>query len=381
MSKDLHTYKNLCEEQKKECGQLSASLVRCKSREIELKDRLAIQIAQNESLDVALTEATAKIEQLEADKKELAVAAEENLEKAIGKKRKLEVDPKHCGKPLHFDGKSPNVRDWLMNLELYFELMADSIPSNCQVGTAATYLKGEALRFWHFRLKQLEEHEKTDMNMFQRSLIERFDSANDPIAARYKLDKLQQGDNAMRVHVQTFDTLCSYIPDMADGEKIHRFLTTVRAECSKVLCNDPSTGARWAQYADMRRYALNQYAHEKNFRPVNPRTDMLQAAMDKLGGKPPRKKHQQHWHLQKRTADREQGEGSGGGRRGSDPSSSRSKVYTFYDRNGRDCERPISVKNFCMGKGLCGICYQKGHLSTECTLDKMKSGSPPGMNR
>jgi hypothetical protein len=27
MSKDLHTYKNLCEDQKKECGQLSATLV------------------------------------------------------------------------------------------------------------------------------------------------------------------------------------------------------------------------------------------------------------------------------------------------------------------------------------------------------------------
>jgi hypothetical protein len=175
-----------------------------------------------------------------------------------------------AAKPQVFDGtssggRSSNVRDWLMSIEMYFKLMADIIPASQRVNTAATYLKGEALRFWHFRLKMLTPEEQTDMRVFEKALTERFDSANDPVTARYKLDKLRQGKITMRQHVQRFDTLCSYIPDMQDAEKIHRFLTSVRADCASILSSDPSTGARWVQYADLRKYALNHYAHERIF--------------------------------------------------------------------------------------------------------------------
>ena len=171
-----------------------------------LEERVDHYKGENRELKAILSDNEHELSRAKATVSEL-----QDKEEAILGKRKREVDPKLCGRPQTFDGKVPNVRDWLMNLELYFDLMADRIPDYCQVGTAATYLKGEALRYWHFRLKQLEEHEKQDIQVFQRSMIERFDSANDPIAARYKLDKLQQGDNAMRVHVQNFDTLCSYI--------------------------------------------------------------------------------------------------------------------------------------------------------------------------
>jgi hypothetical protein len=379
LTKELRTAQNELRAAKWSIKAATGDKERYRKQRNQLQERVDLLEAQLASMD-SLTDDKDEIikvlrEEIEDLKAQLSEAEAKEAEVA-GKKRKLEVDPKHCGKPLHFDGKSPNVRDWLMNLELYFELMADSIPAECQVGTAATYLKGEALRYWHFRLKQLDEFQKSDMSVFQRSLIERFDSANDPIAARYKLDKLQQGDNAMRVHVQTFDTLCSYIPDMADGEKIHRFLTTVRAECSKVLCNDPSTGARWDKYADMRRYALNQYAHEKNFRSATPHTGMLDALVQKFKGHPSKRGTHQH-SLQKRTSERQKHDGSGKHRRagkGAEP-----RLYTFHDRFGKAVVRPSGVKNFCFEKKLCGICYSSEHFASQCERRLMVEGNPPDM--
>ena len=350
-----------------------------------LEERVDHYKGENRELKAILSDNEHELSRAKATVSEL-----QDKEEAILGKRKREVDPKLCGRPQTFDGKVPNVRDWLMNLELYFDLMADRIPDYCQVGTAATYLKGEALRYWHFRLKQLEEHEKQDIQVFQRSMIERFDSANDPIAARYKLDKLQQGDNAMRVHVQNFDTLCSYIPDMADGEKIHRFLTTARPECAKVICNDPSTGARWARYTDMRRYALNQYAHEKNTAVSH--AEHITAIGDLLGGRTSRKRSTHQYHLTRRSLgrepsrsrSRERGAGGSGGSgegEGHAGGSSSDKPYTYTDKNGKKVHRSREIKNFCFEKGLCGICYAHGHTANTCTIRNVKQGLPPGMNR
>ena len=381
-----------------------------RSRWHQVQEELEVQTGCSKSLEHEVTDLKQQNEQLAdqvsqqrsaKDRVQDELAQErEQKDLAIGKKRRTpelpsEVDPKHCGRPQYFDGKVPNVRDWLMNLDLYFDLMADTIPVQRRVGTASTYLKGEALRFWHFRRQQLDKQALTDIEVFQRALIERFDSTNDPIAARYKLDKLQQGDNAMRVHIQTFDTLCSYVPDMAEGEKIHRFLTTVRPDCSRVLRTDPSTGARWVQYTELRKYALNQYAHEK----VSPRaadaasTGQLENALDLLRAGP-RKRGRTTGRIpygvtrrtegRNRSRDRSRdAEDNMKGDRGSGPSSGGAggsgSTYTYHDKDGQKVSRATRVKNHCFEKGLCGICYGKGHLASQCTVDKLKSGFPPGM--
>jgi hypothetical protein len=57
-----------------------------------------------------LRDANIIFKQLEVNNKHFTVAAKEALKQAVGKKGKLEVDIKHCGKLLHFDEKLPTVR-------------------------------------------------------------------------------------------------------------------------------------------------------------------------------------------------------------------------------------------------------------------------------
>jgi len=262
---------------------------------------------------------------------------------------------------------------------MYFKLMSDIIPESQRVNTEATYLKGEALRFWHFRLKMLTPEEQNDMRVFEAALTERFDSANDPVTARYKLDKLRQGKMAMRQHVQRFDTLCSYIPDMQDAEKIHRFLTGVRAECANILSSDPSTGARWVRYADMRKYALNHFAHERVLPPgdaggMERSAGILREAVEVVRGVTaggPRKRTHNHM-METDVPERERQRGSKFGPELNSPANS------FRDKKRRWVRRTPEIKEFCKSKGLCGICYEQGHIASTCDKSKTKQGNPPG---
>jgi hypothetical protein len=290
-----------------------------------------------------------------------------------------------AAKPQIFDGtssggKASNVRDWLMSIEMYFKLMADIIPVSQRVNTAATYLKGKTLRFWHYRLNMLTDEEQNDMRVFEKALTERFDSANDPVIARYKLDKLRQGKTAMRQHVQRFDTLCSYIPDMQDAEKIHRFLTSVRAECANTLSSDPSTGARWVQYADLRRYALNHYAHERVFpsgaagvfektcESLNDASVVVQAA---AGGR------KRNFHQMNAAATPAGGRGTPRAGTTATPAGCTAE-NSFRDKRKQWVQRTEAIKQFCREKGLCGICYERGHIASMCEKSKQKPGNPPG---
>jgi hypothetical protein len=292
-----------------------------------------------------------------------------------------------AAKPQIFDGTSSggrsNVRDWLMSIGMYFKLMSDIIPESQRVNTAATYLKGEALRFWHFRLGMLTPEEQNDMRVFETALTERFDSANDPVTARYKLDKLRQGRTAMRQHVQRFDTLCSYIPDMQDAEKIHRFLTSVRAECTSTLSSDPSTGARWAQYADLRRYALNHFAHERVLPPdaagamdatCGTLRDVAAVVKAAAGGR-----KRTHSDLMDTDSPADSRGGRGGTPRGQQQNKSGcTNANSFRDKRKQWVRRTEAIKDYCKQKGLCGICYEPGHIATTCDKSKMKPGNPPG---
>jgi len=295
-----------------------------------------------------------------------------------------------AAKPQVFDGtssggRSSNVRDWLMSIEMYFKLMADIIPASQRVNTAATYLKGEALRFWHFRLKMLTPEEQTDMRVFEKALTERFDSANDPVTARYKLDKLRQGKITMRQHVQRFDTLCSYIPDMQDAEKIHRFLTSVRADCASILSSDPSTGARWVQYADLRKYALNHYAHERIFPSgagdagvFDQTKDAMREAAEVVQAAAGGRKRQRETGTTAGPPFKGGKGGPRGGKTAAPPGCT--PENSFRDSRGRYVRRTEAIRQFCRDNNLCGICYERGHIASSCDKSKMMHGNPPGFH-
>jgi hypothetical protein len=300
------------------------------------------------------------------------------------------LDPKHlaavAGKPQYFDGmitggkSSINVRDWLMSVEMYLDLMADVIPVDNHVKTAATYLKGEALRYWHFKKQFLQEQEQQNWTAFKNALVERFDTANDPVSARYKLDKLSQGNTAMRKHVQDFDQLCSYIPDMTDPEKIHRFLTSVRPDCANILCNDPSTGARWTRYVDLRRYALNHYANERSS-GAGGAPGHIKEALNALLPRKKQKTGSQYNSPDGRGRSREPkgGRGQGGSGDAGPSGVAQEDTYDYTDKEGNKVARVVRIKNYCFRKGLCGICYQPGHRASSCHISKLVHGKPKSM--
>lgn len=168
-------------------------------------------------------------------------------------------------KPATFDGSLKSklpIRDWLGIMQHYLHTL--EVPANLHVAMAVSYLRDEALRYWHFR-KQLMPDEQPPKSPdswqdFHAALTERFDPGNTPVTARYQLDKLQQRSWSMPRFIQRFDQLCPFVPTMTDDEKIHRFLTSVRPECAAKLKTNPQSGRRWTHYNALRGYALNEFA-------------------------------------------------------------------------------------------------------------------------
>jgi len=272
---------------------------------------------------------------------------------------------KVLNRPVTYDGCNDkcHVLDWLTAM-LHF-LITVGVPVTMYVTTAASYLKGEAMRFWVNRRMQLPVGEHSKWEVFKGALLERFDSENTAASARLKLDELQQGRMPMAKFVQRFDQIVSYIPDMSDADLIHRFLAAVCPEHELTLRNDPLTGQRWTEYAKLRKYALNMFPDApKSLRSRGPKVP-----------KPP-KTDQRPWK-RPRTADLLRQGLEIADRSAQEVKDGKvSQQYTFTNSEGRSVQRSSAQRRAIMAARVCGYCYGSDHQADACTARQPAQGIP-----
>lgn len=270
-------------------------------------------------------------------------------------------------KPQVFEGYSTkeHVRDWLNGVKEYIALVGSQFSVNKQVAVAATYLKGEALRVW----QQYTVHASADLtwDQFQQVLLDRYDTGTDAVTARYKLDALEMPSKQPVVkHVQKFDMLLSYIPDMTEAEKVHRFLSSVTTEVHDRINLDPNTNQRWVRYSDLRKYVLRLFAYQIAAVAAAGGAFATRKRPGRLQGHSiPGDKRQKTdaWQHPRPKQRGTPGASSSGQQRAAEPP--------------REGHRNKAVRDWCMERGLCFRCYASGHLGSTCTEPHAK-GNPPG---
>lgn len=283
---------------------------------------------------------------------------------------------KIINKPVAYDGGNDkcHIVDWLAAMMHY--LLVLGVPVALYVTTAASYLKGEALRFWLNRMKALTEQQRTSWQVFKESLLERFDSENTAASARMKLDRLQQNRMPMAKFVQRFDNIASYIPDIGDADLIHRFLEAVNPEHKIVLQNDPSSGVRWTEYAKLRKYALNMFpavaeAGRRQNKPVATnltkrpfagaaRTDSART-MSELAD-----------------FNRKRMRGQETAAAGAQRPQNENRSWDYKNSAGQLVTRNAAQRRAIMAAHVCGFCYKAGHSASDCRAQQPAKGLPAG---
>lgn len=209
-------------------------------------------------------------------------------------------------KPPFFEGKvaasndsGDAVRDWVDTVKRYVD--AVEFTDADAVRFAASYLRGQALAAWNLRAAALATESKpVTLEEFTQALVLRFGGPAQEADARMKLDRLKQEGKlkSLRAYLAEFERLCERIPDMRDGEKVHRFLSGLQTGAyMRALNINPATLQRYDTFADMRRAAETLAASSGVVDDVNGALNRhgqrreQQQQQNRQGGQPPNKKH------------------------------------------------------------------------------------------
>jgi len=237
-----------------------------------------------------------------------------------------------------------------------------------RIQIAESYLQGEAKRSWLTTRRALtndsnDTYATLTFEQFKEALVKRWDPACTEVVAQHKLDKLKQ-TGSLPDFVAEFDKLCSYVSDMQDREKVHRFLNSINASIVDMVSTDPTTRQRWTKYDDLRAYALNHAAAASaaaapaRHGPLGRRVHFkrhaevlgnIRAALDS-GNKKPRLTYSEAAAGTSRQAGQQQ-EGKG-------------RFLTLKNGKGIEFSRHASLVRWCHGNSVCLTCFSKYDNST-----------------
>lgn len=283
-------------------------------------------------------------------------------------------------KPPIFDGKNllgnnksgQQVDDWIRTVQRYTK--AIKLNDADTVSMAASLLREEASRAWLAREALLQgQNKEVTLEEIRDCLFKRFTPAATVATARSMLDKLRQDKQyrSIAAYVAEFDRICSLIPDLGAADKIHRFISGLHRSVAMKISIDPITNQRYTDYERMRTAALHSAAHDADY------VDQLADLVDK---RPNFKKHKGNRHGGGGSSSSSGRNPAGGGNGGGAAAAAGGGGAAAGGGNGGNpnhSERTPLVRKFCKERGLCMRCYQKGHLSKECTAEAA-SGFPPG---
>jgi hypothetical protein len=270
-------------------------------------------------------------------------------------------------KPPEFHGghgeKIP-IRDWLDTMASFITTLsyAHNWPSDAGMHVAVGYLRGDAQRFWkdtNARFKATHPGHMPDWNCFKREMCTRFERADPVLVARKKLDMLSMKEcyNDVQAYTTKFETLCASIEGMAEGEKVHRYISGLSPNFAACVAVDPMTKQRWLEYTPLAKFAL---AHGANHQ-LPPVVTLRELEANKAGTNTRRNNHA------KPSPSEREGKGKGKRVHGTlSATSARKRV-----------RRSEEVKEFCKSKHLCFNCFNSGHQTRDCKAEAAE-GVPNG---
>lgn len=284
-------------------------------------------------------------------------------------------------KPRVFDGKNTSVhqgrgsvRDWLASVKRYASSAGFSDAET--VSLAASFLQDDAARTWDLRVSVLEKQQiSISMEDFCACMVQRFEPATAEATARTALDALKQKGRHFRLtaYLAEFERLCTYVPDMTAGDKVHRFTAGLVTDAYKRhLAVDPKTHTRYTSFDELRCAAESLAAAAP---------DLLKAADEGFGNLKGLLKGSGVTGWQKAGSKRGSpgtpaapGAGSSGSSK--KPKGSASSL-PWEEKKAIMASRSVADQAVCKKRGLCLVCFGKGHRAAECTASKAATGSPP----
>jgi hypothetical protein len=126
--------------------------------------------------------------------------------------------------------------NWLRELQQQFEWYAIADDGG-RLALAAAHLRGTALDWWH-ALAVRPTSWSTDVQgapSFLTALRARFQPVNSAQTARMQLDELKQGTRSVQEYITQFNALLARVPDMAESDRLHRFVKGLRGNIAAQL--------------------------------------------------------------------------------------------------------------------------------------------------
>ena len=141
-----------------------------------------------------------------------------------------------------YDGRSAAALDgWLRELQQQFSWYAMNDDAS-QIRFAGALLKGTALDWWASLPDApaagaaADTAKPTTFATFVERLRGRFQPINSAQTARVHLDGLRQGaKQSVQDYISAFRTLLVRVPDMSEGDRVHRFLQGLRPSIATQL--------------------------------------------------------------------------------------------------------------------------------------------------
>lgn len=126
--------------------------------------------------------------------------------------------------PSLYDGRSATALDgWIRELQQQFDWYGMGSDSE-RIALGAAHLRGMALDWWSSLAQR-----PLGWDEFAAQLRSRFQPVNSAQTAREQLDTLQQGPRqSVHEYIAAFRALLVRVPDMAEADRVHRFLRGLR---------------------------------------------------------------------------------------------------------------------------------------------------------
>jgi hypothetical protein len=301
---------------------------------------------------------------------------------------------KLVNKPPAYSGVTSgrNFEDWLLKMQQYLAVTGAAVSSH--VALAATYLEGEALRWWSARSVSLQREGQNvaSMEVFVDALRERFAYKNPEVQARNRLLGLKQGSMSVTDYINEFDSCYNHLPSWDEQEKVHKFLSGLNKTWKERCWINPLTGKRWTTYYPLANHLVSLLSETGIL------TDALQGSLpdqDRPSTGQGRAPAQQQASKRGRSRSRDRAGGSyaaaaqrgqsTGARPGHGQQPNRQgfgspdNMRTYKNKKGQSFQRNAHLVSWMVKKDPqpCWCCYTPGHQVKDCTASPAR-GNPPG---
>ena len=121
------------------------------------------------------------------------------------------------------------IEDWIFAMDQFFQ--ASRTPQELRPTFAATRLQGAALSWWRHIVTGRAARNEPNLTWdeMRNQVRNQFGLVDAARTARERLDNLRQNES-VATYIRTFLELVSQVPDMAEADQTHRFITGLKPE-------------------------------------------------------------------------------------------------------------------------------------------------------